>query len=164
MKQAHVISLILVIGSLILISGCASSEPEKTTFKMPDNFNTTIFEVSTPEDSDRYAMQTFKIAGEKPADLFEIWKKTQAEKEGQDKYDTIRKIYDDTSLEDEEAELEGYCNALFSNSCLQMKYTFDSQGCRKVTAECKKYNGDDLCIRYDISINDEYLDESDCVE
>jgi hypothetical protein len=163
MKYAHAISWLMVIGSLILISGCASTEPEKTTFKMPENYKTQIFEVSAGA-SDDFTMQSYEITTEKAANLSEIWKNAQAKKEGQDKYDTIRKIYDDTTLEDEEVELEGYCNSLFSNSCMDMKYDFDHNGCRKVTVECKKYNCDKVCIKYDIGISPDYFDESDCTD
>jgi hypothetical protein len=170
-----VISLLMIIGTVAYLCGYIrqntdnnNDKAEKTNtntgFKMPHNYIKQTFEVSASGVSEGFTMQIYDITTEKAANLSEIWRKSKAKKEGQDKYDTIRKIYDDTSLEDEETEMEYYCNSLFSNSCMEMKYTYDRNGCRKVTVECKKYNCDDICIKYDININPDYLDNSDCVE
>jgi hypothetical protein len=169
---AIALSLTLIIGAISYFCGYlgqyadSNDKTEKTNtgFKMPQNYKEQTFEVSATGVSDQFSMQTYDITTEKAANLSEIWKDAQAKKEGQDKYDTIRKIYDDTSIEDEETEMEYYCSSLFSNSCLEMKYTFDHNGCRKVSVQCKKYNCDKVCIKYDISISPDYLDNSDCIQ
>ena len=129
---------------------------------MPTGYDVQTFEVTTPDVQDQNKMQSYEISEYEKANLSQISKDWQAKREEQEKYDMVRKIADDTSLADEEDSLMQYCDSLISNSCLQMKYTKDHNGCREVKVECKRYNCDDVCLKYDISINGNYVDEDNC--
>ncbi|MBN2458417.1 hypothetical protein JXB31_04785 [Candidatus Woesearchaeota archaeon] len=147
---------------IVTISGCNSGSNDDIPFsqyKMPVDYDVQAFEV-TKESS--YIMEQVEIAHSSKANLSEIWLENKNRKEAQDKYDMVREIVDDSEIEAEEEELELYCNSIFSNSCLEMEFIHDHNGCRRVDVECKKYNGDDICIRYDIAIKPEKLDDDEC--
>lgn len=61
-----------------------------------------------------------------------------------------------------ESEMEDWCNQINSNSCLEMKYTRMHSGCKPINIECKKYNDEDVCFRYEVDIIDKFVDEEFC--
>ena len=156
------VKIVFLVAILLVLTACTSQNFDPSKYTMPSDYELQSYEVAM---QDGYAMHTEEIIHSKEANLTEIWLEWKEKKEGQDKYDMIKKVYhDDTELEEEEEELEYYCESLFSNSCLEMEYIHDHNGCREVEVECDKYNSDDICIRYDIDIKPERLDDDVCEE
>lgn len=156
------IILVLSVICLLFISGCSNSKTvDYSQFKMPNMSQVETFEVGNP---DGHIMTSYDIPHEKEYDAFEEWKSRQEEKENVDRYNMIRDVYDNfEEIKEEEYELEEYCNTLHSNSCLDMEWIKDHNGCREVEVECKKYDTDDICIRYEFDVKEELHDEDDCL-
>lgn len=159
MKSLY-LSIVIILA--IFLAGCSdNSQKDYSQFTMPDMSEMQTFEV---DQVDGHRMTSHEISHTKEYDHFEAWKKRQEEKENVDRYNMIRDVYDNyKEIEEEEEELEDYCDTLHSNSCLEMEWIKDHNGCRQVKVECDKYDSDDICIRYDIDVKEDLLDEDECL-
>jgi hypothetical protein len=80
--------------------------------------------------------------------------------EAADKYDAYSTAWNSDDLTSVEADLERYCNSLFSNSCLEnLKEYCGRDGCRDVTVECDNFRDtDDVCTKYDIGVSSDLIE------
>ena len=149
---------------LLFLSACVSEEtkkPNNSDYIMPVNYEETTFVV---EEIDGFELTTHEIPHyDENYDSFEEWQEYNARKEAQDKYDMVRDVFDNyKEVEEEEEELKYYCESLHSNSCLEMTWIKDHNGCREVQVECSKYDSDDICIRFDVDIKEERQPDNRC--
>ncbi len=91
------------------------------------------------------------------SEMFEKWQHIQNLKDQQADYDSIARKSDD-DIKDEEEELKKWCESLHSNSCLELTEIEDGNGCREVLVTCKRYDSDDVCVKYEIDLKQE-IDE-----
>lgn len=166
--MAKIFNITIMIAAIIftfLLCSCSSiksNSDDYADFVMPVDYEIQVFEV---ESTGGFELMQAEIIHSKRANLSEIWEEWQTKKEGAEKYAMVRALYDaeEKGLEEEERELKYYCESLFSNSCLNMKYLHEKNGCREVKVECDRYNHEGICIRYDISIKNDFIDKNRCI-
>ncbi|MGM5482115.1 MAG: hypothetical protein ACQESF_01510 [Nanobdellota archaeon] len=155
------LKLISVILVLLLLAGCGASGESNVEFETKQNYSMQKYEI---QHKDGYEMEVFNINHEKQNDLFKQWEERQIKKENEAKYEMKRDIYrrKDTEKKKAEYELEKYCESLHSNSCLEMEWIKDHNGCRKVEVTCDENDTDDICVEYVVDLKGEYYPEDEC--
>lgn len=147
----------------LLLAGCADSRDYRdySDFKMPSDYDIETYEVET---SYGYELKTAVINHSQQHNLYEAWLEKKERKEAQEEYNMLRSVIDNRQkmLEKEEQKLQDWCDSLHSNSCLEMEWLKDHNGCRKTEIKCEKYDTDDICIRYDIDVKEDLEDSDLC--
>gem|GEM_PF-3877895 len=139
----------LALLMFVLVS--LSCEKGNYSYQMPeDDYMYTDVVISSEPESYTEIIQNQMHA----ADKMEQWNEWRARYEAADKYYSYKKTWSDVGYKDIEAELESYCDSLFSNSCLlNMKEHCDRNGCREVQVTCERYrDSDEVCVRHKVRL------------
>lgn len=167
----RVFQICLFLSMIFLLVGCSQEQSNSLSNNMNNIPNLAYFDQSQMQtfvvdtEDNGNVLVSEEIYDEPEYDKFEEWQRTQSAKEGTKEYNMYRDVIENAKAEKEsqEEELERYCNSLHSNSCLSMTHIENRYSCNKITVECKKYDTEDICVRYVISVKEEALDKDDCI-
>ncbi len=150
------IAIMLVLAALL--TGCSADSMQ---YVMPDSYEPQVHEIVSP---DGYPMETYVISP--PAyDTQKAWEEWRARKEGLDRYETARKVWESensaTFSEEEERRIEEYCKNYGYARCREIDRTCAKEGCYSVTVACDDDEYDEgidrpqECRRFLVAVSDE---------
>lgn len=153
--------LVLFFAGFFLLAGCNSETVDDySSYKMPESYESTVYEIQT---QDGYPMEKVVIADPAPqkTDL-ERWQEWREKVEAQDKYATMRKVWEHENEADfserEEERIEEYCKEYGYARCKGIDVTCEEDGCHKVIVECdddfydEGIDEEDECRKFDVTV------------
>lgn len=152
---------LLILVALLVLCACSQPQTQTTDFDFVQNYTMKEYVV---EHKDGYEMDVVEINHSHEVDFFEEWQERQEKKEQEDRYEMIRDVYErrDREQEEEEYKLKTYCESLHSNTCLDMEWIKDHNGCRKVEITCEQNDTDDICVEYEVEVSEDTFEEDLC--
>ena len=156
--------LLVLLIFVLAIAGCGntqdSAESPEENFEI-ENYS---MQKHVVEEKDGYEMEVVQINHTEEVDFFKRWQERNKKREEQAKYEMVRDIYErkDREIREEETELKRYCDSLHSNSCLDMEWIKDHNGCRKVEVTCEENDTEDICIEYEVDVKSKLYPEDEC--